>query len=83
MKRDPLVKKSSVSETKKKAITLSTSTQPKQKYHKKQTPTECTGDNKTIASMFDVMKRTLTPDKKADATRNHQKVQRNEDKYES
>ena len=84
LERDPLVRKSSVSETKKEAITRSTSTQPKEKKHlKKPTPKEPTGDNKTIVSMFDAMKRKLTPDKEADTTRNNQKVQRNKDYYES
>ena len=84
LERDPLVKKSSVSEIKKDAITRSTSTQPKEKKHlKKPTPKESTGDNKTIVAIFDAMKRKLTPDKEADTTRNNQKVQRNEDYYES
>ena len=49
----------------------------------KPTPKESTGDNKTIVAMFDAMKRKLTPDKEADTTQNNQKVQRNEDYYES
>ena len=84
LERDPLERKSFVSETKKEAITRSTSTQPKQKKHlKKPTPKESPGDNKTITSMFDAMKRKLTPDKEADTIRSNQKVQRNEDNYES
>ena len=55
----------------------------KKKHPNKPTHKESTGDNKTIASMFDAMKRKLTPDKEADTTRNNQKVQRNEDNYKS
>ena len=82
LERDPLVKKSSVSEIKKEAITPPP-LNLKKKNIKKLTPKESTGDNKTIVSMFDAMKRKLTPDKEADTTRNNQKVQRNEDYYES
>ena len=83
LERDSLVRKYYVSETMKEAITRSTSTQHIKKHLKKPTPKESTGDNKTIVSMFDAMKRKLTTDKKADTTRNNQKVQRNQDSYES
>ena len=66
-------------ETKTKNVNRSKSSQSQPKnIHRKNTSNESVGENRTISSMFDAMKRKLTRDKEADTTRNNQKVQRNE-----
>ena len=76
---EPPVKDHSVTETKTKNVNRSKSSQSQPKnIHRKNTSNESVGENRTISSMFDAMKRKLTPDKEADTTRNNQKVQRND-----
>ena len=85
LERESPTKESSISEKKNKHITRSKPNQSKHKNpHKNQAHIyQSTGESRTISSMFDAMKRKLTPDKEADTSRNNQKMQRNEDISES
>ena len=82
IERESPAKESTISERNKENITRSNPNQSKRKNaHRKPkaTSTEYTGESRKISSMFDAMKRKLTPDKEADTSRNNQKMQRNED----